>query len=163
MQAEAHSAASDPLAPHPLVELLQCPPSVTDLLNRAARSMNFAEGEFVFHQGAECHGLYLVVAGLFQRKAERIETRLTLGPARPGDLVELSAALCDGHHTCSLIAAAPGTVLQLPLDALTRAFQEHPPLRMRLLEELAREVSRAYAATCRVRTSVARRKTPRPE
>ena len=163
MQAEAHSAASDPLAPHPLVELLQCPPSVTDLLNRAARSMNFAEGEFVFHQGAECHGLYLVVAGLFQRKTERIETRLTLGTARSGDLVELSAALCDGRHTCSLFAVASATVLELPLDALNRAFLEHPPLRMRLLEELGREVSRAYAATCRVRIAVTRQRATRPE
>jgi CRP-like cAMP-binding protein len=163
MEAEAHSAHSDPLAPHPLVELLQCPPAVSAMLNRAAQSLDFDAGEFVFRQGAKCRGLYLVVTGLFQRKAERIETRLTLGPVRPGDLVELSAALCDGRHTCSLFSVASGTVLELPLDALNRAFQEHPPLRMRLLEELAREVSRAYAATCRIRISVTRQRAPRPE
>jgi CRP-like cAMP-binding protein len=32
----------------------------------------------------------------------------------------------------------------LPMEALQRAFENHPPLRMQLLEELAREVSRAY-------------------
>jgi hypothetical protein len=42
-------------------------------------------------------GLYVVVSGLFLRKAERLNTRLTLGPARTGDLVELAAALGDGE------------------------------------------------------------------
>jgi hypothetical protein len=30
------------------------------------------------------------------------------------------------------------------MEALTRAFESYPPLRMHLLEELAREVTRAY-------------------
>jgi CRP-like cAMP-binding protein len=37
----------------------------------------------------------------------------------------------------------------LPKDALFEAFREYPPLRMHLLEELAREVSRGYIASCR--------------
>jgi CRP-like cAMP-binding protein len=70
--------------------------------------------------------------------------RITLGVARCGDLVELAAALGDRIHTYTLVAQTPGSVLLLPIDPLQQAFQSHPPLRMRLLEELAREVSRAY-------------------
>jgi CRP-like cAMP-binding protein len=70
--------------------------------------------------------------------------RLTLGTARSGDLVELAAVLGDKIHTYTLVAQMPGSVLLLPSEALTHAFQSYPPLRMRLLEELAREVSRAY-------------------
>jgi CRP-like cAMP-binding protein len=36
----------------------------------------------------------------------------------------------------------------LPIEALSQAFQSYPPLRMQLLEELAREVSRAYDTCC---------------
>jgi CRP-like cAMP-binding protein len=83
--------------------------------------------------------------------------RVTLGSARPGDLVELAAALGDGHHTYTLTAMTQGSVLVLPMDELRHAFQNHPPLRMRLLEELAREVSRAYITCCLTRVTPARR------
>ena len=91
------------------------------------------------------------------RRAERLETRLTLGLARAGDLLELAAALGDSHHTYTLTAQTPGSVLLLPIGALNLAFQDYPPLRMRLLEELAREVSRAYDACCMSRTARTRR------
>jgi CRP-like cAMP-binding protein len=61
-------------------------------------------------------------------------------------LVELAAALGDLHHTYSLVAQTAGSLLLLPIEALNLAFQSYPELRMRLLEELAREVSRAYHA-----------------
>jgi CRP-like cAMP-binding protein len=78
----------------------------------------------------------------------RLETTLTLGSARAGDLIELAAALGDGHHTYTLAAQTAGSVMMLPIETLNQAFQSYPPLRMQLLQELAREVSRAYVACC---------------
>jgi CRP-like cAMP-binding protein len=101
----------------------------------------------------------VVVSGEFLRRTERLEARLTLGSARPGDLLELAAALGDGHHTYTLSALTDGSVLMLPIEALNQAFQSYPPLRMRLLEELAREVSRAYNVCCMSRTVKTRRKS----
>jgi CRP-like cAMP-binding protein len=143
---------------HPLAELLECPPATGNLLNGAAQCIDFEAGETVFRQSETCLGLYLVVSGQFLRRTERLEARLTLGPARTGDLVELAAALGDGHHTYTLSAQTPGSVLLLPMEALNQAFQNYPPLRMRLLEELAREVSRAYNACCLNRTVRIRRR-----
>jgi CRP-like cAMP-binding protein len=131
-----------------VAELLQCPPSVGLLLNSSSQCINFDAGEFVFRQGEVCRGLHLVVSGQFLRRAERLETRLTLSTARAGDLVELAAALGDGHHTYTLAAQTPGSLLMLPIETLNQAFQSYPPLRMQLLEELAREVSRAYCTCC---------------
>lgn len=111
----------------------------------------------MFRQAGSCLGLYLIVSGQFQRKTERLETRLTLGAARAGDLVELAAALGDKRHTYTLVAQTPGSVLLLPIEALQQAFETYPPLRMRLLEELAREVSRAYHA-CSVSTTIRTRR-----
>ena len=44
----------------------------------------------------------------------------------------------------------------LPLEQLRRAFDTFPPLRMRLLEELAREVSRSYTACMTIHTGTMR-------
>jgi CRP-like cAMP-binding protein len=129
---------------HPLAELLACPPSTSSVLTASARTISFAAGETTFIQSGRCEGLYLVISGQFLRRAERLSMRVTLGMARAGDLVELAAALGDGVHTYTLVAQTPGSVLLLPMEALQQAFQNYPPLRMRLLEELAREVSRAY-------------------
>jgi CRP-like cAMP-binding protein len=127
------------------------------LLNRASQCLSFEAGEVVFRQSGICRGLYLVITGQFLRRAERLETRLMLGPARAGDLVELAATLGDRHHTYTLAAQTAGTVLMLPIEALTQAFQSYSPLRMRLLEELAREVSRAYNVCCSSRVARSRR------
>jgi CRP-like cAMP-binding protein len=80
--------------------------------------------------------------------------------ARSGDLVELAAALGDRIHTYTLVAQSPGSVLLLPIDGLHQAFQSYPPLRMRLLEELAREVSRAYHLCSITNLTRARRRGP---
>ena len=148
MQPEARSWRMEAVQAHPLAELLECPPETGNLLNGAAQCIDFDAGEIVFRQSGACQGLYVVVSGQFLRRAERLEARLTLSPARAGDLVELAAALGDGHHTYTLSAQTAGSVLLLPMEALSQAFQNYPPLRMRLLEELAREVSRAYNACC---------------
>jgi CRP-like cAMP-binding protein len=147
----------DAVQAHPLAELLACPAATGNLLNGSSQCIDFDTGETVFRQNAICRGLYVVVSGQFLRRTERLEMRLTLGPARAGDLVELAAALGDGRHTYSLSAQTPGSLLLLPMEALSQAFQEHPPLRMQLLEELAREVSRAYNSCCLSRTARLRR------
>jgi CRP-like cAMP-binding protein len=72
--------------------------------------------------------------------------------------VELGAALGDGTHTFTLSAQTPGSLLQLPIEALQQAFDSFPPLRMQLLEELAREVSRGYFTCCQNRTGKMRRR-----
>lgn len=147
MQAEARSRRYDAAAARPLSELLACPVETGSVLTASAQSITFEPGDTIFTQSSVCRGLYLVISGQLLRRAERMETRVTLGSARPGDLVELAAALGDHQHTYSLVAQTPGSLLLLPIEALTDAFHHFPPMRMRLLEELAREVSRAYR-TC---------------
>jgi len=156
---EEMSRRIEAVQPHPLAELLACPAATGNLLNGSAQCLDFDSGETVFRQHGLCRGLYVVVSGQFLRKTERLEMRLTLGPARAGDLVELAAVLGDGRHTYSLSAQTPGSVLLLPTEALNLAFQDCPQLRMQLLEELAREVSRAYIVCCMNRTPRAHRRS----
>lgn len=144
-------------AAHPLAELLDCPQDAGSLLANVSGTLDFDPGQVVFRQDGLTKGLYVVVSGEFARKAERLSLRVTLGTARPGDLLELSAALGDRRHTYTLSAVTPGSVLLLPMDALEKAFEGYPPLRMRLLEELAREVSRAYITCSMSRVVPARR------
>ncbi len=150
MQSEARFEHAEAAA-HPLAELLACPPETENLLNASAECLHMAEGEIVFRQGEPCRGLFVVISGQLLRKAERLSTRLTLGMVRPGDLVELAAALGDGCHTYTLSAQMPSSLLMLPVESLQAAFKAYPPLRMQLLQELAREVSRAYNVGCTTR------------
>lgn len=152
LQRESRSRRMEAVRTHPVAELLECPPAVGLTLNRSAQALTFTAGETVFHQAGICQGLYLIISGRFQRHAEWRRTRLILSPARAGNLLELAAALGDSPHNYTLTAQTAGSVLLLPMEALREAFQSYPPLRMRLLEELAREVSRAYCNwyLCRV-------------
>ena len=146
MTPEVHVRPSNAPAAHPLSELLACPPAASNLLTASALNIDFKAGETIFKQEDLSKGLYLVVTGQLVRRCHRRDTWVVLGMARPGDLVELAAVLGDRHHTCSLIGHTPGSLLLLPFDPLQQAFRSYPPLRMRLLAELAREVSRAYRA-----------------
>jgi hypothetical protein len=143
LESEAKFGRMEAVAAHPLAELLECPPATGALLNGASKCIEFDAGEVVFRQSEICKGLYVVVSGQFQRRAERLETTLALG---------------DAHHTYTLRAQTPGMVLLLPIDVLRQAFESYPSMRMRLLEELAREVSRAYFACCRSREMQTRRR-----
>jgi CRP-like cAMP-binding protein len=160
MQSDARQRRLGAVSTHPLAELLSCPPAPSNVLTASARTISFGAGETVFSQSTPCLGLYLVVSGQFLRRAERLSMRVMLGMARAGDLVELAAALGDGIHTYTLISQTPGSVLLLPREALHQAFQSYPPLQMRLLEELAREVSRAYHLCTLTHLTRARRRSP---
>ena len=158
MQSKAIQIERDAAAPHPIAELLACPAAVGNMLNASAESMEFDAGEILFHQNDLCRGLYLPISGYLLRKAARMDARLTLGTVRPGEVVELAAMLGDVRHTYTLIGQSKGTVLRLPREALLRAFELYPVLRMRLLEELAREVSRAYSLCSVAKTAGLRRR-----
>ncbi len=148
-------------AAHPLAELLECPQEAGSLLDGETKCVDFEVGQVVFRQQEDCKGLYVVVSGDFVRKSERFGMRVTLGSARPGDLLELAAVLGDRHHTYTLSSVGSGSMLMVPIEGLHRAFESYPPLRMRLLEELAREVSRAYISSCLTRVVPARRHSNR--
>jgi CRP-like cAMP-binding protein len=158
MQSAAISERRDPAAAHPIAELLACPPAIGNLLNASAECIEFEVGDVIFHQNDICQGLYVVIAGLLLRKASRLDSRLTLGTVRAGEVVELASMLSDARHTYTLVAQTKGTIMRLPKEALGRAFQSYSPLRMQLLEELAREVSRAYAMCCSTRMAGIRRR-----
>ena len=157
MQSEAKLEAGQATA-RPLAELLACPPATANLLNASVRSIEFAFGETIFSQGEACQGLYVIASGQLQRKADRMQTRLVLGAVHAGELVELAAALGDRRHTYTLVAQSPGSLMMLPMDSLGQALDRYPPLRMQLLAELAREVSRAYLSGCASRTTGIRRR-----
>lgn len=161
MERKAFSGRLEAARAHPLAELLECPAEIGTLLNGSIRNLNFEPGSVVFRQSGACQGLYVVVSGEFQRQAVRLGARFALAPVRAGDLVELAAALGNTPHTYTLTAQTASSALLLPMEALYQAFQRYAPLRMRLLEEQAREVSRAYLACCLNRRPLARgRQTP---
>jgi CRP-like cAMP-binding protein len=159
MSREGMSKQMEAVRAYSLADLLECPLAIKRLLSNAVRPISFDSGEVIFRQSEPCRGLYVVVAGQFTRRTDCCETRLSLSPVRAGDAVELAAILGNGCHVYTLTAQTAGSVLLLPTETLHLAFQKYPPLRMRLLEELAREVSRAYNLFCCNRVPGLRRKS----
>ncbi|MFZ1083762.1 MAG: Crp/Fnr family transcriptional regulator [Terracidiphilus sp.] len=157
MKSESKTQRLEAVRAHPVAELLECPASVGLLLNRSAQCLHFRAGEVVFHQSESCRGLYLAVSGRLPRAAMWGQTPVTLAPAHAGELLELAAVLGDGHHHYTLTAQNAASLLLLPMESLDKAFQSYAPLRMKLLEELAREVSRAYYNCCLCRPALQRR------
>jgi len=151
MQPQTRSEWAAAVRARPLAELLQCPPGTGDLLSGAAQRLDMEAAEIVFRQSEVCKGLYVVASGRFLRRTVRLETCVLLGVARAGELVELAAVLGDGRHTYTLTSQTDGSVVLLPMEALSRAFEAYPRMRMQLLEELARQVSRGYDASCQSR------------
>jgi len=145
-------------AVRPIAEVLACPAPIANMLDSAAQYIEFRENDIIFRQKELCRGLYIVVSGELLRKSERLEARIFLGLARAGSLVEVAAALGDGYHTYTLLARSRGSLMLLPIESLQKAFRAHPPLRMQLLEELAREVSRAYTLCSSARILAGRRR-----
>jgi CRP-like cAMP-binding protein len=139
-------AGNSAVAPRPLTELLACPGSLEQRLGASSERRDYKAGDLLFSQGGECEGLYLLLAGEFCRSSYRRDKRVNLGVLHSGDLVELAAVLGDGGHNYSLLATTDAAALLFPIESLRVAFQEYSPLRMHLLEELGREVSRAYGA-----------------
>lgn len=142
---------------HSVAELLECPAPVGLLLSNSAQCLKYQAGEAVFHRSMSCLGLYLVLSGRLLLQAEWNQTPVTLATASAGELLELAAVLGGGRHLFTLTAQTASSVLLLPMEAISQAFQCYAPLRMRLLEELAREVSRAYYNCCPCRPALLRR------
>ena len=159
MPPKAISEQGNVAAAHSIAELLACPPAVGNMLNASAECIEFDAGDVIFHQNDICRGLYVLISGQLVRKAARLDARLTLGSVRPGEVVELAAMLGDVRHTYTLVAQSEGTAMRLPKEALQRGFQLYSPLRMQLLEELGREVSRAYGMCCATKLAAVRRRS----
>jgi CRP-like cAMP-binding protein len=141
--------ASAQAAARPLAEVFACTVATERLLDQSAQTICFASGETIFRQGERSRGLYVVVNGCLARWAMQQGVRVELNCMREGELVELAAVLGDSVHTYTLTAKTDGVLLLLSAGALKRALEADAGLRMRLLEELAREVSRGYGA-CRM-------------
>jgi CRP-like cAMP-binding protein len=156
-QTEASQVCADARTTHSLADLLDCPPDTEKMLSGAIRSFDFKEGEVVFRQSGNCKGLYVIVSGRFTRKTSCKDLEMTLNQAGTGELVELAAVLGGRSHNYTLSAQTKGSALLLPLEALDNAFQKYPPMRIHLLEQLAREVSHAYRA-CTVDRAVKTRR-----
>lgn len=144
MQINSDKLTSPMAVSQPLNLLLSCPSEIEQRLGSVTVRRNYTDGEVLFEQNTPCDGLYLILAGEFSRATDRWETHLSLAPLHAGDLVELAAILGEGKHSSTVVATAPSAALVFPRSALEEAFAAYPPLRMHLLEELGREVSRAY-------------------
>jgi DASS family divalent anion:Na+ symporter len=91
-------------------------------LAAALEEVTYDTGEVIFAQGARADGLYILRAGLLERRADGIRLDVLEPPAVFGDL----ALLRDEPRVATLSALSPAVLWRLPADRFTRLLSRTP-------------------------------------
>lgn len=131
-------------------------------LDRAKTHAVVAPGEVVFQQGRPCEGVRCVEAGLLAlRKSDARGNALLVGLAHPRDTLGHDALFTGGLHATTAVALVESRVCTFARAALEAALEASPPLALRFLRRLSRDLrasdqARLDALTLPVRDRLAR-------
>ncbi len=117
------------------------PPQVTTIA-RAVVRRKYERGEFVFHEGDTCMGLYVVESGrvrVFKVSPEGREQVLLVAEA--GEAFNEVAVFDDGPNPASVEALEPTVLLLLPKSALLSIVRAEP--------DVGRAFTRVFASHLR--------------
>lgn len=106
----------------------------------AARFQGLLRGEWLYHPGDPCQGLYIVAKGRLRVYRVSLEGReQTLSIAEPFQTVA-EAALFSPRHANHAVSQIGTTVILLPTPLLRRLVGEHPTLAQILLTEFSQRI-----------------------
>jgi CRP/FNR family transcriptional regulator len=109
---------------------------------RAVVHRSYRRGDFVFHEGDTCEGLYVVKSGrarVYKISADGREQVLLV--AEPGETFNEVAVFDGGPNPASVEALEPTVLLLLPKDALLAIVEAQP--------QVARAFTRVFASHLR--------------
>lgn len=109
-----------------------------DVVADELEAMSIAEGEVLFEEGEESHGLVLVVEGRF-----RLESRRTgsLGAAHPGQVLGAASLVAIGTREATAVAETASRVLLLRRSSFRRLVEDAPRAACRLAEAVATDLA----------------------
>ena len=96
------------------------------------------EGDRLFTEGEESHGLVLVVEGRFRLESRRVGV---LGTAHPGQALGAASLVAIGPREASAVAETTSRVLLLRRSAFRRLALDAPGAACRLAEAVAAELA----------------------
>lgn len=100
-------------------------------------------GEVIYHEGAECQGVYFVIKGLIGvRKADPGGDDTLLWLAGSGDTLAYRALLAGERHRDSAEVLKPVTVCHIPSPVMMRMIRSNARLGVGFLQRAARELGR---------------------
>jgi CRP/FNR family cyclic AMP-dependent transcriptional regulator len=112
-------------------------------------SVNYAKGEFAFHEADACHNVFVVCAGSMKLVTSSSEGRvLLLRFAGPGTLLGLTEAMLERRpYQCSAIAAEPSALAVIPAETFVRFVTSYPEACLRLTVALSEQYKMAQRET----------------
>lgn len=118
------------------------------LVAQLAEPRQYSAGSQLFHEGAHCDELFVLLKGKVQLQM-RVPGRgsipiLTLGP---GQLVAWSSVLGNGEMTTSATALEETSAFVLPASKLKELFEQDHEFGYRFMEQLASALARRLVAT----------------
>jgi CRP-like cAMP-binding protein len=129
------------------------------LLNAKKQQLEFKVGEYIFREGEEVEGIYLIEEGavkVVSRFGEQGEHILRL--AGKGKLLG-QQGLGAEHYTASAIALLPASVMFIPADVFNRLVQANPEFSLFLIHFIASELNEAESAIKKMMQLDVRQKT----
>jgi CRP/FNR family transcriptional regulator, cyclic AMP receptor protein len=113
-------------------------PALRDL-EVIASPTSCAKGEFLFHEGDEPRGVYIVCGGPAKLSVGARNGKLLLRIAAPGELLGLSAAISGSPYECSAEMMISGRVSYVRRDDFLRFIRRHGDAGLRVAHQLSRD------------------------
>jgi CRP-like cAMP-binding protein len=114
-------------------------------LNGLAHQRSYHAGEYVFRQGEDGIGVFVVMSGAFELRHELgngdTQTEVSMGP---GEVFGLTSMLDEGPRRTSAVCTADGTCLVLTRMTFRQAIEKNPGIAIDIMRGMAknlREVS----------------------
>jgi CRP/FNR family transcriptional regulator len=115
-------------------------------VSRAARYVHLDVGDYIFHEGDECRGVYLLEEGLIAVRKNGYEGHVTLLKiATPGDTLGYRPLLAEQPHRASADALAPSTICFIDAATCRELIRDNPALGLNFLKRAAQELGNAEA------------------
>ena len=113
-------------------------------LEPIARPRVYQSGAFLFEQGAEPAGIYLIRRGKVRVFLSHRARQRTLAKATPGTLLGLSECFSTGTHKVSAEALSRVEVSFVDRRRLMLYLREHPNICMQIVRSLSEDLQTLY-------------------
>jgi len=121
------------------------PANVLSDLEMSKREIHRASGEFLYHQGEKCGGLFVLCQGRVKLSKISSQGRTAiLQTCGPGDLLGASELLTNSAYVATAYVQQDATLAYVPREQFRRMMAQHAVVGLRTAEQLSNDCLRAF-------------------
>jgi len=121
------------------------------VLDTMASPLHFSRNAFIFHQGDEPVGVYIVRKGAVRMTVTAGDSEVLMRVAQAGSVLGLPGVLSNKPYSLTALTVQACEVGFVRAENLTRLIRENPALGLQVLQLLSEEVRAARGAIASTR------------